>query len=86
MVDEYQLYKVEGVAKSDGRGPNIWDNFIRQTGIVANNVTADVMVDEYHLYKSDVEWMVNMNMDAYSFSITWSRSFPSQINYKGAQY
>lgn len=82
-------YQVEGAAKSDGRGPSIWDTFITQPGIVANNATADITVDEYHLYKSDVELMVKMNMDAYRFSISWSRIFPKgagRINYKGVQY
>eukprot|EP01018_Ginkgo_biloba_P027040 Gb_29260 [translate_table: standard] len=82
-------YQVEGAAKTEGRGPSIWDTFVSKPGNIANNATADVAVDEYHRYKEDVELMVKMNMDAYRFSISWSRIFPSgtgRINYKGVQY
>ncbi|KAH9292851.1 hypothetical protein KI387_041964, partial [Taxus chinensis] len=82
-------YQVEGAAKSEGRGPSIWDVFASKSGNIANNATANVADDQYHRYKEDVELMVKMNMDAYRFSISWSRIFPTgtgQINYKGVQY
>lgn len=82
-------YQVEGMAKRDGRGPSIWDAFVKRPGIVANNATGDVSVDEYHRYKEDVDIMVKMNFDAYRFSISWSRIFPEgegKINWKGVAY
>lgn len=82
-------YQVEGAAKSEGRGPSIWDTYVSKPGNIANNATADVADDQYHRYKEDVELMVKMNMDAYRFSISWSRIFPvgtGQINYKGVRY
>lgn len=82
-------YQVEGAANSEGRGPSIWDPFVLTPGNIADNSTADVAVDEYHRYKEDVELMVKMNMDAYRFSISWSRIFPNgtgPVNDKGVQY
>ncbi|RRT46345.1 hypothetical protein B296_00051610 [Ensete ventricosum] len=52
-------YQVEGMALQDGRGPSIWDAFVRiPAGEIANNATADVTVDEYHHYKGEgrVNW------------------------------
>ncbi|XP_021754518.1 beta-glucosidase 44-like [Chenopodium quinoa] len=82
-------YQVEGMAHKDGRGPSIWDEFIKKPGIVANNATAEVTVDQYHRYKEDIDIMANLNMDAYRFSISWSRIFPNgtgEVNWKGVAY
>ncbi|KAK3164503.1 hypothetical protein QOZ80_1AG0020010 [Eleusine coracana subsp. coracana] len=82
-------YQVEGMALKDGRGPSIWDVFVKIPGVIANNATADVTVDEYHRYKEDVNIMKNMGFDAYRFSISWSRIFPNgtgKVNWKGVAY
>ncbi|GAB4846787.1 Beta-glucosidase 44 [Ancistrocladus abbreviatus] len=82
-------YQVEGKANKDGRGPSIWDEFVKIPGIIADNSTADVTVDQYHHYKEDVEIMEKLNFDAYRFSISWSRIFPDgtgSVNWKGVAY
>ncbi|CAO2198347.1 unnamed protein product [Urochloa humidicola] len=82
-------YQVEGMALKDGRGPSIWDAFVKIPGEIANNATADVTVDEYHRYKEDVKIMKTMGFDAYRFSISWSRIFPNgagKVNWKGVAY
>ncbi|OMO73423.1 Glycoside hydrolase, family 1 [Corchorus olitorius] len=43
-------YQVEGMANKDGRGPSIWDVYVKVPGNIANNDTGDVSVDEYHHY------------------------------------
>ncbi|KAF9623425.1 hypothetical protein IFM89_003009 [Coptis chinensis] len=82
-------YQVEGMARKDGRGPSIWDVFIKIPGTIANNSNADVSVDQYHRYKQDVDIMQKLNFDAYRFSISWSRIFPNgagKVNWKGVAY
>eukprot|EP00262_Sarcandra_glabra_P002705 TRINITY_DN1310_c0_g3_i2.p1 TRINITY_DN1310_c0_g3~~TRINITY_DN1310_c0_g3_i2.p1 ORF type:complete len:433 (-),score=59.38 TRINITY_DN1310_c0_g3_i2:272-1570(-) len=82
-------YQVEGMALKEGRGPSIWDAFVNIPGIIADNSTADVAVDEYHRYREDVDIMSKMNFDAYRFSISWSRIFPNgagKVNWKGVAY
>ncbi|OMO73421.1 Glycoside hydrolase, family 1 [Corchorus olitorius] len=82
-------YQVEGMANKDGRGPSIWDAFVKIPGNIANNDTADVSVDQYHHYKEDVDIMAKFNFDAYRFSISWSRIFPEgtgRVNWKGVAY
>ncbi|KAG4182560.1 hypothetical protein ERO13_A09G051600v2 [Gossypium hirsutum] len=85
-------FQVEGMTHGDGRGPSIWDVFIKTPGIlriVANNGTADVTVDQYHRYKEDVDLMSKLNFDAYRFSISWTRIFPDgtgKVNWKGVEY
>ncbi|KAK4280720.1 hypothetical protein QN277_012304 [Acacia crassicarpa] len=82
-------YQVEGMASKDGRGASIWDVFAKKPGIIANNGSAEVSVDQYHRYKEDVDLMANLNFDAYRFSISWSRIFPNgtgQVNWLGVAY
>ncbi|GAB2278158.1 Beta-glucosidase 44 [Dionaea muscipula] len=77
------------MANKAGRGPSIWDEFVKIPGIIANNATGEVTVDQYHHYKEDVDLMVKLNFDAYRFSISWSRIFPEgsgRVNWEGVAY
>ncbi|EPS65829.1 beta-mannosidase, partial [Genlisea aurea] len=82
-------YQVEGAAHEDGRGPSIWDTFIKTPGIEANNATGEVSADQYHKYKEDIDLMAKLNFDAYRFSVSWPRIFPNGtggVNWKGVDY
>ncbi|KAJ7975201.1 putative Beta-glucosidase [Quillaja saponaria] len=82
-------YQVEGMADKDGRGPSIWDEFIKTPGIIADNSTGEVAVDQYHRYKEDIDILAKHNFEAYRFSISWSRIFPDgagKVNWKGVAY
>ncbi|KAJ7975200.1 putative Beta-glucosidase [Quillaja saponaria] len=77
------------MADKDGRGPSIWDEFIKTPGIIADNSTAEVTVDQYHRYKEDIDILAKHNFEAYRFSISWSRIFPDgtgKVNRKGVAY
>ncbi|XAR54323.1 Beta-primeverosidase [Bertholletia excelsa] len=70
-------YQYEGAAFEDGRGPSIWDNFTHQyPDKIFNGDNGDVAVDFYHRYKEDVKLMKFLGMDAFRFSISWSRILP----------
>jgi beta-glucosidase len=74
-------YQYEGAASEGGRGPSIWDTFThRYPQKIGDGNNGDVAVDSYHRYKEDVGIMKDMNLDAYRFSISWSRILPSKTN------
>ncbi|CAI8601030.1 unnamed protein product [Vicia faba] len=81
-------YQVEGAANEDGRKPSIWDTFAHAgNGQFEGN--GDIACDQYHKYKDDVKLMAKMGLDAYRFSISWSRLIPDgkgPVNPKGLQY
>ncbi|XP_040991677.1 beta-glucosidase 11-like [Juglans microcarpa x Juglans regia] len=80
-------YQVEGAASQDGRTPSIWDTFAH-AGKMAG-ATGDIACDQYHKYKEDVQLMVDIGLEAYRFSISWSRLIPNgrgSVNPKGLQY
>jgi beta-glucosidase len=70
-------YQIEGAATEDGRGASIWDTFCRQQGRVANGDTGDVACDHYHRYPEDIALMRRLGLQAYRFSIAWSRVLPA---------
>ncbi|XP_058070349.1 beta-glucosidase 6 [Magnolia sinica] len=82
-------YQYEGAVKEDGRGSTVWDGFAHSFGKVIDFSNADVAVDQYHRYTEDIQLMKDMGMDAYRFSIAWSRIFPNgtgQINQAGVDH
>ncbi|KAM3354008.1 hypothetical protein ACQJBY_024928 [Aegilops geniculata] len=81
-------YQYEGAVAEDGRSPSIWDTFTH-AGKMADKSVGDVAADGYHKYKDDVKLMVDMNLEAYRFSISWSRLIPDgrgAVNPKGLEY
>ncbi|PBK89625.1 glycoside hydrolase [Armillaria gallica] len=84
-------YQVEGAAKSEGKGPGMWDWATRQPNAVYDNTTGDVVDLQYFLYKEDVQRIAALGVNAHSFSISWARIYPfgaadSPINTAGIDH
>jgi beta-glucosidase len=69
-------YQIEGGATADGRGPSIWDTFSHAPGNTVRGETGDVACDHYRRWPEDVALMAGLGVDAYRFSISWSRVQP----------
>jgi len=72
-------YQIEGAVAEDGRGPTIWDEFSHAPGRVRYGDTGDVAADHYHRFREDVALMADLGVDAYRFSIAWSRILPEGV-------
>ncbi|OAY59393.1 beta-glucosidase 40 [Manihot esculenta] len=82
-------FQYEGAVKEDGRGPSVWDTFSHSFGKIIDFSNADVAVDQYHRFAEDIQLMKDMGMDAYRFSISWSRIYPNgngAINQAGVDH
>ncbi|CAL9158419.1 beta-glucosidase 25-like isoform X1 [Musa acuminata AAA Group] len=82
-------FQFEGAVKEGNRGQSIWDTFTKRSGRILDFSNADVAVDQYHRYKTDVDLMKDIGMDAYRFSISWPRIFPNgtgEPNQEGISY
>ncbi|XP_052734222.1 beta-glucosidase 13 [Vigna angularis] len=85
-------YQYEGAANEGGKGSSIWDTFTHKyPDKIKDRGNGDVAVDSYNRYKEDVRIMKHMNLDAYRFSISWSRILPNGqlsggINEEGIDY
>lgn len=82
-------YQIEGGASEGGRGPSIWDTFSHTPGKIAGGAHGDVAADHYHRSDEDLDLMASLDLDAYRFSISWSRVIPSgdgETNPEGLQF
>ncbi|BER91634.1 GH1 family beta-glucosidase [Atrimonas thermophila] len=82
-------YQIEGAWNEDGKGESIWDRFTHTPGNIQDGTTGDVACDHYHRFEEDVELMEKLGIDAYRFSIAWTRIFPEgkgRINEKGVKF
>lgn len=82
-------YQIEGSPLADGAGPSIWHRFTHTPGLCPSGDTGDVACDHYRRWLSDVELMRALGMQAYRFSISWSRVLPEgrgSVNTKGLDF
>lgn len=70
-------YQIEGSPLADGAGPSNWHRFSRTPGSIVNGDTGDVACDHYHRVDADVLLMRQLGLNAYRFSISWSRILPT---------
>lgn len=82
-------YQVEGAWDEGGRGLSIWDTFSQTPGNTHNGDTGNEAVDHYHRYVEDVAIMRDLGINAYRFSISWSRLIPDgtgEVNPEGVAF
>ncbi|XP_077211070.1 beta glucosidase 41 isoform X1 [Tasmannia lanceolata] len=85
-------YQFEGAVNEGKKGMSIWDSFTKRPGRILDFSNGNTAVDQYHRFKvklTDVDLMKNLGMDAYRFSISWSRIFPNgtgEPNQEGIDY
>ncbi len=70
-------YQIEGAHAADGKGPSIWDTFAHMPGKIERDENGDVAADHCHRYRDDVAIMGALGLNAYRFSIAWSRVLPA---------
>ena len=82
-------YQIEGSPLADGAGPSIWHRFSHTPGLVRDGDTGDVACDHYRRYREDIRLMRDLGLNAYRFSVSWSRVLPQgrgSVNAKGLDF
>ncbi|MCS7152665.1 MAG: GH1 family beta-glucosidase [Bacteroidia bacterium] len=69
-------YQIEGGWNADGKGPSIWDAFVRRPNKIDRRETGDVACDFYHRYLEDIQLLRQLHIPAFRFSFSWPRIFP----------
>jgi beta-glucosidase len=81
--------QIEGSPDADGRGPSIWDVLARNPKNIIDHSDPSVACDSYRRYEDDVALIAGANLNAYRFSIAWSRIVPDgagAVNDAGVDY
>ena len=82
-------FQIEGSPTADGKGKSIWDTFTHRQGKIQTGENADTACDTYRNPEVDIALMAELGLNAYRFSVAWSRILPggrSEINLKGLDY
>lgn len=69
-------FQIEGAAVEDGKGYSIWDVFCRRPNVIADASDGDIACDHYHRWRSDLDLVADLGVDAYRFSVSWPRVQP----------
>ncbi|MGE3875659.1 MAG: GH1 family beta-glucosidase [Parvibaculaceae bacterium] len=82
-------YQIEGAPTADGKGESIWDRFSHQPGVISDASTGDIACDHYRRWPEDIRLMRELGLDAYRFSLAWSRIQPDgagKVNEAGLDF
>jgi beta-glucosidase len=69
-------HQTEGSHDVDGRGPSVWDEFARSPGAIEGGGDASRASDSYRRWDHDLDLLTELGMNAYRFSVGWSRIMP----------
>ena len=69
-------YQIEGSPLADGAGVSNWHRFAHTPGRVRDGDTGDTACDHYRRMPEDVALMRSLGLQAYRFSVAWSRVLP----------
>jgi beta-glucosidase len=72
-------YQIEGSPLADGAGASIWHRFAHTPGKIADHFNGDVACDHYRRFTEDVRLMRDLGIQAYRFSVSWSRVLPEGV-------
>jgi beta-glucosidase len=82
-------YQIEGSPLADGAGPSNWHRFTHTPGRTRGGDTGDSACDHYRRWRDDVVLMRELGLNAYRFSISWSRILPEgagRVNRPGLDF
>ena len=82
-------YQIEGASNVDGKGPSIWDEFVKKPGKIFQKQHGEIACDFYNRYKEDISLIKALQIPNHRFSISWSRVIPEgtgRINRKGIDF
>ena len=84
-------YQIEGAPSADGKGPSIWDTFVKVPGKILHGDTGDIACNVYDpkQLEVDLELMKRLGLKSFIFSVQWPRIQPDGtggVNTKGLDY
>lgn len=72
--------QIEGALRESGAGESSWERFAGKPGAIYDNSTPVNAVEHFKYWKKDIAIMKELGVNAYRFSIPWSRTVPDGRN------
>ena len=78
-------YQVEGAYQTDGKGESMWDFLTNKVGVtqftIGEKQTGNIAINMYDRtqYLKDIQLMKQLGLNAYRFSLDWSRIIPDGV-------
>ena len=69
-------FRSRSAARTDGRAPSIWDTFCEKEGAIADGSDGLIACDHYNRLEEDLDHIASLGVNAYRFSVSWSRVQP----------
>ncbi len=81
-------YQIEGAVDADNKLPSIWDTYTKVKGNISDGSDGSIVCESYEKYKDDVKLLSELGVNAYRFSIAWTRIINEkhEPNLKGINY
>ena len=79
-------FQIEGAVGEDGKGESIWDRFSSLGRVPGAELLG---CDHYHRWEEDLDLLAALGVDAYRFSVAWTRVIPDgagQVNKQGVDF
>lgn len=73
-------YQVEGAWQEHGKGLSIWDVYTHIPGRIKDGANGNRSCDQVHQYETDIKLMQDLGVNAYRFSLAWTRILPDGKN------
>ncbi len=70
-------YQIEGYRDADGAGESVWDVFCRRPGAIEGGADGSHACGSYGSPERDVALLTELGLNAYRFSVGWSRVLPT---------
>ncbi|WP_290843243.1 GH1 family beta-glucosidase [Flavobacterium sp.] len=82
-------FQIEGAHDKDGKGLSIWDVFTDSKSRIKHGQHAKTACDFYNAFERDIDFLTQLSIPNFRFSLSWPRIFPSgmrPVNPKGIAF
>ena len=82
-------FQIEGSNDIDGKIESIWDEFCDRPNTIKNSDNAKIACDHYNRFNQDFDFLDELGVNSYRFSISWSRIVKDDLkrkNQKGLDF
>ena len=75
-------FQIEGSNDIDGKIESVWDEFCDRPNTIKNSDNAKIACDHYNRFNQDFDFLDELGVNSYRFSISWPRIVKDDLKRK----